>query len=267
MKTFKLKGKNEIPALGLGTWRLSGSGCEKAMEIALETGYRHIDTAEIYGNHKEIGRSLERSQIKRKDVFITSKVPQSKLWRQDTIDSCKRALDELRTDYLDLFLVHWPNRTIPIEETLEAMEELKGDGLIKSYGISNFTIEDIKNIPERFTPVTNQVEFHPSLNQKELKDYCDKKDILITAYSPLAKGEDFGIKEVRDIAQKHNATEAQVIIAWLIAKNIIAIPKAQDKEHIKENFGALRLDLDKEDMKLMEGLDKDNRIVNPGFFR
>lgn len=265
MKTFSLKNGNEIPALGLGTWQLVGKICEEAVETALEVGYRHIDTAEIYGNQQDIGNVLSRNIMKRKEIFITSKVWTSELKKEETIDSCKKTLDALQTDYLDLFLIHWPNSAIPVTETLEAMELLKEEGLIKNYGVSNFMIDDLEET-KGFEVVINQVEFHPSLNQEKLKEYCDREKIVITAYSPLAQGYDLKLQEVKEISGKHKVSTAQVILNWLISKGIAAIPRSRDKDHIKDNFETLNWKLNEEDMKVLDGLNEGRRLVNPGFF-
>jgi diketogulonate reductase-like aldo/keto reductase len=264
VKTFILKNKNEIPAIGLGTWQLVGKTCEEAVETALEVGYRHIDTAEIYGNQQEIGNALLKSGVKRKEVFVTSKVWMSNLSKEDTMDSAKNTLEALQTDYLDLLLIHWPNKEIPVIKTLEALQILKEEGLIKNYGVSNFSIKNLKKT-KGFDVVVNQVEFHPSLNQKKLKKYCDDNNIVITAYSPLAQGKDLNYKEVKNLAKKYEVSSAQAILNWLISKGIVAIPRSGDKKHIKDNFKTIDWELDKKDVELIDGLNEDKRLVNPDF--
>jgi 2,5-diketo-D-gluconate reductase B len=264
MKTFPLKNKNKIPVIGLGTWRLAGRTCEEAVLTALDAGYRHIDTAEIYGNQQEIGNALRESSVKRKDVFMTSKVWRSNLVKEKLIDSAKQTLEALQTDYLDLFLVHWPNEEIPIKETLETMELLKEERLVKNYGVSNFYIPDLEKT-KGFEVVVDQVEFHPSLNQIELKEYCDRKNIVITAYSPLGQGYDLKLEKVKEIAKKYGVSTAQVVINWLIGKGIVAIPRSGDKKHIKDNIKALNWEMEERDKKIIDGLDEGRRLVNPGF--
>lgn len=264
MKTFKLRNGNKIPAIGLGTWQLVGDTCERAVQIALEVGYRHIDTAEIYGNQQEIGNALSKTSVKRKDIFVTSKVWRSNLSKEETMDSAKQTLEALQTDYVDLLLIHWPNDTYPVNETLEAMELLKEEGLIKNYGVSNFGIKHLKET-KGFEVVVNQVEFHPSLNQEKLKEYCDKQKIVITAYSPLAQGYDLKLKEVKELSKKYEVSTAQIVLNWLIGKGIVAIPRSGDEDHIQDNFKAIDWELEEADIKMLDKLDEEKRIVNPGF--
>lgn len=263
MKKFRLKNGNQIPAMGLGTWRLAGDTCEKAVEVALDTGYRHIDTAEIYGNQQEIGNVLSRFGM-RKDVFVTSKVWRSNLTKDKVIDSAKQTLEALQSDYVDLFLIHWPNPSIPIEESFEGMELLKEEDVVKNYGVSNFSIKNLKKT-KGFEVAVDQVEFHPSLNQEKLKEYCDKEKIVITAYSPLAQGRDLDLLEVKELAEKYGVSTAQVVINWLVSKGIVAIPRSGNPKHIKDNFKALGWELEEEDVKVLDGLNEDRRMVAPGF--
>lgn len=264
MKTFLLKNGNKIPVVGLGTWRLAGKTCEEAVLTALDAGYRHIDTAEIYGNQQDIGNALAESSVKRKEVFVTSKVWRSNLTKEGVVDSLEQTLEALRSDYVDLFLIHWPNEEIPVKETLEAMELLKEEGKIRNYGVSNFYIPELEKTKD-FEVVVDQVEFHPTLNQAELKKYCDRKDIVVTAYSPLGQGYDLKLKKVKEIAGKYGVSTAQVVVNWLIAKGIVAIPRSGDKKHIKDNIKALDWEMEEEDKKVMDGLNEDRRLVNPGF--
>jgi diketogulonate reductase-like aldo/keto reductase len=265
VKTFKLKNENEIPALGLGTWKLVGKLCEEIVEKALEVGYRHIDTAEIYGNQQDIGNVISKNLVKRKELFITSKVWSSELSKDETIDSCKKTLEALQTDYLDLLLIHWPSKAVPVTQTLGAMELLRQEKLIKNYGVSNFTIKELEET-KGFEVVINQVEFHPSLNQQKLKEYCDKEKIVVTAYSPLGQGYDLKLPEVKRISGKHKVSTAQVVLNWLLQKGIVAIPKSGDKKHLRDNFKALDWKLNEDDMEVLDSLHEGRRLVNPGFF-
>ncbi len=263
---IKLKDGNEIPRLGFGTWQLKGSTCQKSVEDALEIGYRHIDSADAYSNHREVGQAIDKSGLKREDFFLTSKLWFTDFEKQPAIDACKRVLDELKVPYLDLYLMHWPNKNVPIETTLEAMEEMKGNGLIKSFGVSNFTVHHIQDaLVANKNFVTNQVEFHPSLNQNELKEFCEKNDIAITAYSPIAQGQDLKIPEVLKLAEKYERSTAQVVLNWLLSKGIIAIPRSSSRNHIEDNFKSLEWKLTPEDIKSLDGLNRNNRIVKPDF--
>ena len=266
MKTLKLKHGNNIPIIGIGTWQLTGDKCIESIEYALEIGYRHIDTADIYGNHTEVGQAIKRSNIPRSEVFLTSKVWHTNLRKDEVKNSLKRNLDELSLEYIDLYLVHWPNSSIPITETLEAMQELKEEKLIQSYGVSNFTKNHIQQILNNdFEISINQVEFHPSLFQKDLYNFCMQNEIFITAYSPIGQGKDLNIQEIKNIANKIEATPAQVILSWLIQKNIIVIPKASSKNHIEDNLESLNFELGAEDIATIDSLNQDLRIIDPSF--
>lgn len=266
MKTLRLNEQAQIPVLGFGTWTLTGQRCLTAVEHALQVGYRHIDTAEIYGNQKEIGQVLKASGLKRNEVFLVSKVWYSHLKKYDVLESCKLSLDELKTEYLDLMLIHWPNRGIPVAQTLEAMQALKEDGMIRAMGVSNFTVGHLKEaLATGFEIAVNQVEFHPSLNQRQLKTFCDEHGIVITAYSPIARGEDLRLPEIIAIAETCGRSEAQVILNWIIERGMVAIPRSGNPRHIEDNFRCLEWKLSQEDLRRMDELNTDNRTVAPRF--
>ncbi|MFH2021448.1 MAG: aldo/keto reductase [archaeon] len=251
----------EMPELGLGTWRLSGQKCFDAVKIALRLGYKHIDTAEMYGNHKEVGNAI--SGTNRKKFFLTSKVTPLNLSYNGVKNSCKKALSELGTDYLDLYLVHWPNPLFSIKETFRAMEELKKDGKIRAYGVSNFTIKNLEDAKKYGDFLTNQVEFHPYLYQKKLFNYCTEKGIVLTAYSPIARGAVFKDEKILAIGKKHKKTPGQISLRWLLDKKMIVIPKASTEEHIKENMEVFDFKLTKDDTDILDNLPQ-KRIVNFG---
>ncbi len=262
----KLNDNVSIPILGLGTWKLKNKDAEESINHALDLGYNHIDTAKAYGNHETIGRTIKNYGIDRNKLFITSKLWLTDYKKQDALDAGKKTLEELKMDYLDLYLIHWPDRSIPFQETLEAMQELKEKNMIKAIGVSNFTINHLKDALKTGIEITNnQVEFHPSLNQKKLKEFCEEKGIIITAYSPLGRGEDLEITQVKDIAQKYKKSEAQVLINWLIQQKIIAIPKASKLNHIEDNLKSLEWKLNQEDMEILNNLNSNNRTVKPSF--
>lgn len=266
MKYFNLKNNQQIPALGLGTWQLKGMDCEQAVADALEIGYRYIDTAEAYDNQKQIGKTLSQSNIHRDDLFITSKVFHDHLKKHDVLDSCSRTLEELRLDYLDLYLIHWPNRHISLAETIEAFLQLRNEKKIKMFGVSNFTInhlQDLLDITDEV--VNNQVEFHPSLHQKELKQYCDEQKIVITAYSPIAQGKDLQISLVQELADKYERSSSQVVLNWLIGKGINVIPRSADKVHLADNFRTLDWELSPDDIERIDNVGGNLRIVKPWF--
>jgi len=270
--TKNLNDQAKIPVIGLGTSGLRGEECTRIVYTALEAGYRHIDTAISYLNQQDIGKAIAEFALDRDELFITSKVPRTQLNLDDTIAAFKRSLQELHTDYLDLFLIHWPNKKIPIEETLGALKALKKEGLVKAIGVSNFTInhlKDILNIPktsDNWVEIdNNQVEFHPSLNQKNLREFCQRNNITVTAYSPLARGQDLEISEIKDIARKYEKTAAQVILNWLLTKGLVVIPRSSSPRHIMENFTAFTWQMEPSDIQRIDSLNRNNRIVNPNF--
>ncbi len=253
-----------MPILGFGTWQLAGEICRDAVKKALEVGYNHIDTAEMYANEEEVGRAISESQIPRNEIFLTSKVWHANLRKDDVFRSFETSLRKLKTDYLDLYLIHWPNREIPVSETLSAMKELKDRGQVKALGVANFTIGHLEEALKTGVEITNnQVEFHPTLNQKELKEFCDKNRITMTAYSPLGRGAELKNPAVLEIAEKHGRSPAQVLINWLLGQNISAIPRSKDPEHIEDNFRALEWELDSEDVARLDAVGGYDRVVNP----
>ena len=265
---FKLKSGNYIPSLGLGTWRLRGIECINAVKCALESGYRHIDTADHYENHRDIARAIQESKIKREEIFITSKVWRSDLHKETVLDKANKFLQELNTNYIDLLLIHWPNKEIPIEETLGAFQQLKEEGKIKNIGVSNFTIHHMKNALKTAVIIdVNQVEFHPFLYQKELKEFCDKNKIVITAYAPLARGLALQNETIKEVAKKNLATESQVVLSWILSKGVVAIPKSTSSKYIKENYEALKMELENEDIEKIDQISKTQptRLVNTTF--
>lgn len=256
----------DIPLLGYGTWRLAGDVCVKSVTNALEIGYRHIDTAHHYKNHKEIHKTILDSGIPREEIFITTKVWRDKLWKQYVIDEGKRSCDELGTDYLDLFMIHWPNQEIAIEETLEGFQELYQMGLVHKFGVSNFTKKRIQELIKLDSiPYTNQIEFHPSFHENELVEYCQSHNILITAYCPLGQGNDLQIPHVKILAEKHNCSPAQIILAWIRQQGIIAIPKATTQEYMEDNWNSQKITLTDEEIELFHCIDSNHRLVRKDF--
>lgn len=264
IKTF---GRIKVPAIGLGTWQLQGAACKKAILNALDIGYRHIDTAQAYGNEEDVGQALEEAEISRDDFFITTKIQPQNLTADKVLKSFNESLDKLHTDFTDLVLIHWPSPDdVPLEETLEAMRLLKADGKTRCIGVSNFTPSLLEETLEIANILCNQVEYHPFLGQQKLLHMAIENDLMLTAYSPLAKGEVMQNGTLKEIANKYNKTPAQVTLRWLIQQeNVVAIPKAADPEHQKSNIDIFDFELTDSEMSSISGLKKGKRLIDPDF--
>ena len=257
-----------LPRLGLGTFRLQGDACRAAVESALRLGYRHIDTAEMYGNEEAIGAAIAASSVARRDLHVTTKV-----WHENLApDAIRRAFDaslnKLRLDHVDLYLVHWPSRHMNLQSIFETLMSLKEQGRARAIGVANFTTALLKTVVEEIkAPIAcNQVEYHVMLDQTPLRNYLAAKSIPLVAYCPLAQGRVASNETLAAIGRKHDASAAQVALKWLLdQEGVAAIPKASRAESQKANLGALEVRLDDEDRSLIAGLPKDKRCVNPGF--
>lgn len=192
-----------VPSLGLGTWRLSGEACASAVQSALGMGYRHVDTAQMYGNEEEVGRGLESSGVPREDIFLVTKLATSNFTRDKVLASARESLRKLGTDYVDLLLMHWPNPSVPVEETLGAMNELKDAGAVRRVGVSNFSVEQVEEAARYAEVFCNQVEYHPYKDRGELRDQAREMDYLLTAYSPVAKGRATDDRTLAEIGEAH----------------------------------------------------------------
>jgi diketogulonate reductase-like aldo/keto reductase len=230
-------------------------------------GYRHIDTAYHYNNHEVVGEAIAASNVDRDEIFVTTKIWRDHLRKEDLDQQFRESLEQLGMDYVDLLLVHWPNQSVPIRETLQAMHERKQAGRVKAVGVSNFTISLLDEaLATGVTPVVNQVEYHPTLVQTNLKEYCENKDITLTAYSPLGHtGRDLQLEPVQEIAKEKEVPPATVIIRWLIQQDIVAIPKAQTKDHQKQNLEAATIKLSSNQMTAIGNCDHGNRLVAPDY--
>ncbi len=228
-------------------------------------GYRHIDTAQIYGNEKQVGDGIEASDVERDQIFLASKVWIDQLSSEDVVSSTKESLEKLQTDYVDLMYVHWPSGDYSPEESLEALQELKDRGLINNIGVSNFEIPHLEEALETVDVYANQVEMHPLLPQEELREFCEENDVELVAYSPLARGEVFNVQEIQEVAEKHGVSEAQISLAWVRQKGAVPIPKASSREHIVDNFESQDLELDDEDMEKIDSIRGEERMVDPDF--
>lgn len=255
-----------IPQLGFGTWQLEGAVCEQSVLDALAVGYRHVDTAAAYSNHAFVGAAIHKSGIARSELFVTSKVWRDDLAPQNVRRACEAALTELGLDYLDLYLIHWPNRLILLADTLTALNMLQHEGLIRAFGVSNFTEQRLREALSTKLPIlTNQVEIHPSFQQAALSDFCTKNDILVTAYSPLGNGADLTIPKIQRLAETMLVSPAQVCIARLLHKGYLVIPKATRREHIEENWQAQYLELSPNALTVIDSCEAHNRVINPSF--
>lgn len=259
-----------IPAIGMGTYRLTDQVAFDSVSMALKAGYRHIDTASIYQNEIPVGQAISKSGIPREDVFVTTKVWINNLSAKTFIDSVKVSLDNLDTDYVDLLLIHWPspNNDIPMAEYLAQLANARAMGLTQYIGVSNFTISQMKTAMDllpRDHILTNQIEVHPYLQNKKLIDFCQSRHILITAYMPFAVGKALKDDTIQHIAKLHNATPAQVILAWMDSKNLISIPSSSSQANLESNLHYTQIDLTTHECKLVDALDKNERIADPDF--
>jgi diketogulonate reductase-like aldo/keto reductase len=263
MKMIQLRSGHSVPQLGLGTWQLEGDACVESVARAIELGYRHIDTAFGYSNHRQVGEGVRRSGIDRGELFITTKIPPRKQNRSQVIEQGRMLQEELGIEYLDLLLIHWPDKKVTFTETLGAMGELVDRGVVRSIGVSNFNARITAEADEVSVKpiVTNQVEFHPMLYQKELLEACLKREIRITAYSPLAQGAVMSNDRLVKIAEAHGATAAQVAISWLIAKGTIVIPKATSETHLRSNIEAVDLELSPEEIASIDSIEERKRCI------
>jgi len=260
--------RDGMPALGLGTWQNDDpEQCTNSVETALEAGYRHVDTAQAYGNEEAVGKGIERADVDREDVFLATKVWIDNLASDDVLETAEESLDRLGVDRVDLLYVHWPARAYDPEETLAAFDELYDEGKIDRVGVSNFEPDQVDEAMDVLdAPLfANQVELHPFLPQAELREHCADRDVEVVAYSPLARGEVFGNPTMSEVAEKHGVSEAQVSLAWLREKGVTAIPKATSPDHVRDNWASLDLDLDPEDVERIDAIDRRDRRVDPDF--
>jgi len=298
MKHLEFKNGDQMPMIGLGTWKSDPGKVFDAVIEAIKAGYRHIDCAAIYGNEAEVGQALEKviadQVVKREDLWITSKLWNDSHRKEHVMPALKQTLKDLNLDYLDLYLIHWPVALkhgtsfpkspddfisldeAPLSETWTALEECAKEGLTRHLGVSNFNSEKIEEVKKNanIQPEMNQVELHPLLPQKRLLEYCKNNGIHVTAYSPLgsrdrpesAKKADepnlFENDTIQEIADKHDCTAPQVLISWAVHRGTAVIPKSTTPEHIRQNFKSINVDLDREDMEKINDIDKEYRYLD-----
>jgi 2,5-diketo-D-gluconate reductase B len=257
-----------MPMLGLGTWKNSDSEtCAESVATALEMGYRHIDTAQAYGNEAAVGAGIERSDVDREEVFLATKVWIDNLSREDVLATTEASLERLGVDRVDLLYVHWPARTYEPRETLGALNELYDDGRIDAIGVSNFEADQVAAAVEvSDAPIaSNQVEIHPLFRQPDLRAACEDLGVDLVAYSPLARGDVFEVPELQSIAEAHDASPAQVSLAWLREAGVTAIPKATSEAHIRDNWDSLSVSLSADDLATIREIEETGRRVDPDF--
>jgi diketogulonate reductase-like aldo/keto reductase len=243
-----------MPVLGLGVWQIRGREGVRAVRHALDVGYRLIDTASMYGNEAEVGQAIREGGVSREDVFVTTKVWNDEQGYESTLRACDASLKRLGMGYVDLYLVHWP---VPARrsETWRAMERLLKEGKARAVGVSNYMVRHLDELRESaITPAVNQIELHPFLQPRDAIAACEKRGIVVEAYSPLARGRRMDDRTVAGIAAKHEKTPAQVLIRWGLQHGFVEIPKSSRPERIEENADVFDFALTAEDMKAMDAL-------------
>jgi diketogulonate reductase-like aldo/keto reductase len=256
-----LNNRAEMPQIGFGTWRIKKEkDCVQAVTTALECGYRHIDTAQIYGNEQYVGRAIKESGLKRSEVFITTKIWNDNLWWDDFDPSLEVSLSKLHTEYVDLLLVHFPVTEVR-GPAWHKMEKAYEEGKARAIGVSNYTIKHLQELLGtcKVRPSVNQVELHVFLQQPELVRFCKDNGIIVEAYSPLAHG--YGIEEglLQRIAEKYNKSPAQIMLRWCIEQGTVPLPKSSHPDRIKENLKIFDFKLDENDLEQIENLNRNFR--------
>ncbi|MCM2580898.1 MULTISPECIES: glyoxal/methylglyoxal reductase [Bacillus] len=260
--TVKLHNGVEMPWFGLGVFKVeNGSEATESVKAAIKNGYRSIDTAAIYKNEEGVGIGIKESGVAREELFITSKVWNEDQGYETTLAAFEKSLERLQLDYLDLYLIHWPGKD-KFKDTWRALEKLYKDGKIRAIGVSNFQVHHLEELLKdtEIKPMVNQVEFHPRLTQKELRDYCKKHGIQLEAWSPLMQGQLLDNEVLTQIAEKHNKSVAQVILRWDLQHEVVTIPKSIKEHRIIENADIFDFELSQEDMDKIDALNKDERV-------
>jgi diketogulonate reductase-like aldo/keto reductase len=253
---------DEMPMVGLGTWDIDGDTVRESVRAGLDAGYTHVDTAEGYMNESEIGDAL--AEHDRDDLFLTSKVLPKNLGYESVLQACEDSLERLGTDYLDLYLIHWPNPAISLRETMQAMERLHDEGLVRNVGVSNFSAyqlsaaQHVSDVPI----AVNQIEFHPWFQRPDLVEYCRETDVVVEAAAPLARTEIFADDTVRELSETYDRSPAQVVLRWAVENDVVAIPKSSSPEHVRENLELFDWSLEAADRERLDGLDRDEPVYD-----
>lgn len=262
MKNIILNNGTEIPEIGFGTWQTTES-VQETLKTAFEVGYRHIDTADIYGNEAEIGEAIEESGIERTDLYLTTKIWNNNRSTEGVKKSVEQSLKKLKTNYLDLLLIHWPANGTQFEnwkeinaETWKAMEELYKSGVVKTIGVSNFMLSQIEALLEtaEVIPAVNQIEFHPGHTQQQVVDFCKEKGIAVEAWSPIGSGRLLKDEDLKEIADKYNVSPAILCIQFCLQSGVVVLPKSENPENIKNNLHFERFIISESDMNALKNL-------------
>lgn len=263
-KSISLTYGGEMPTIGFGTWEITPSStAQEAVAEALKVGYRHIDTAKIYGNEEGVGEAIHESGIPRDELFVTTKLWNSDQGYDSTFEALDASLERLGLEYVDLYLIHWP-ATKRRYDTWRAFEEIQSSGKAKAIGVSNFTIDHLEQLAGHSDklPEVNQVEFHPFVyeQQNDLLAYCKERGIIFEAYSPLAQAREIP-EDVEEIARKYSKSWAQVFLRWCIQHGTVPLPRSQNPGHIKSNFDIFDFELDDEDMQKLNSMSDGERVT------
>jgi 2,5-diketo-D-gluconate reductase A len=269
--TIRLNNGVEIPQLGFGVFQVKPEECVEAVTNALEVGYRHIDTAEMYGNEKEVGEAIRRSGLDRSEVFVTSKLNNNKHAPEDALKAFDQTMDDLGLEYLDLFLVHWPLPDIDVDyvDTWKAMEQIYAGGRCRAIGVSNFHEHHLHRIFEatETKPAVNQIEVSPYLTQDPLRAFNHDHEIAVEAWSPIARGKVNDDPAIKQVAESVGRTPAQVTLRWHVQRGDIVFPKSVNRGRMEENFAIFDFELDESAMAALTGLDRGERTgPNPDEF-
>jgi diketogulonate reductase-like aldo/keto reductase len=261
--TAALSHGGPIPVFGLGVYQTgSGKGTVNAVTWALEAGYRHIDTAALYGNEREVGQAVRASGIPREEIFVTTKLWNNEHGYDRALNAFDESIGHLGLDYVDLYLIHWPVEGLR-HDSWRALERILEEGRTRAIGVSNYTTTHLEELLARCTtpPAVNQVEFHPFLYQRELLEYCSSHHIILEAYSPLTKGLKLGDERLVSVAEKYGRTVAQIMIRWALQHDLVVIPKSSDKSRILENAAVFDFELSGDDMSHLDGLNENLHIT------
>lgn len=259
----------DIPAIGFGTWKLKGDTAHECVLRAIEAGYRMIDTAQAYENEDHVGRGIRDAQLPREDLWVTTKVWMSEFRDGDLQASVEQSVERLGTDYADLILLHWPNKDVPLDETLGALNDVREKGLTRHIGVSNFTASQMSEaVRLSQAPIlTNQVEYHPFIDQTPVLEAAHALGISVTAYSPLAQGEVFSDPVLMEIGEKHGKSPAQVTVRWFVQQpGIVTIPRSSSPQHLAQNNDVHDFELSAEEMGRINALKASHkRLINPSW--